>query len=118
MTTVKDAQKDENSLFKTYQQLIKLKLQNPEIARGTITRVIETGENYAAGYVIEYDGKKVVIFCNADKTESFSGEISKSDCDYSGIAGQVTARSAGDSEQAKLEGSTLTVPPMTAVILR
>ena len=118
VTTVKDAQKDENSLFKTYQQLIKLKLQNPEIARGTITKVIETGENYAAGYVIEYDGKKVVIFCNADKTESFSGEISKSDCGYSGIAGQVTARSAGDSEQAKLEGSTLTVPPMTAVILR
>ena len=118
VTTVKDAQKDDNSLFKTYQQIIKLKLQNPEIARGTITKIIETSENYAAGYVIEYDGKKIIVFCNADKTETFSGEVSKSDCDYSGIAGQVTARDVNDSTQAKLEASTLTVPPMTVVILR
>ena len=118
VTTVKDAQKDDNSLLKTYQQIIKLKLQNPEIARGTITKVIETSESYAAGYVTEYDGNKIIVFCNADKTETFSGEISKSDCDYSGIAGQVTARDVTDSEQAKLEGTTITVPPMTAVILR
>lgn len=121
VTTVEDAEKDENSLMKTYQQLIKLKLQNPEIARGKITDIIETENDYGAGYVTKYNDSGVIIFYNASQTETVTTEISKDKLEYSGIAGQVTAQDPdadGNYAQATLDGTTLTVPPTTVVVLR
>lgn len=120
-TTVEESLKDENSLFKTYQEIIKIKLQNPEIARGQITDVIETENNYGAGYVIKHEDSGVIVFFNASQTETVTTEISKDLLNYSGIAGQVTAQDkTGETEPTKatLSGTTLTVPPLTAVIIR
>lgn len=120
-TTVEEAQKDDNSLLKTYQQLIKIKLQNPEIARGKITDVIETENSYGAGYVTKYNDSGVIIFYNASQTETVTTDISKDYLDYSGIVGQVTAQdpdSEGNYAQATLDGTTLTIPPTTVVILK
>lgn len=120
-TTVEESLKDENSLFKTYQEIIKIKLQNPEIARGQITDVIETENNYGAGYVIKHEDSGVIVFFNASQTETVTTEISKDLLNYSGIAGQVTAQDkTGETESTKatLSGTTLTVPPLTAVIIR
>ena len=120
-TTVEESLKDENSLFKTYQEIIKIKLQNPEIARGQITDVIETENNYGAGYVIKHEDSGVIVFFNASQTETVTTEISKDLLNYSGITGQVTAQDkTGETEPTKatLSGTTLTVPPLTAVIIR
>lgn len=120
-TTVEEAIKDDNSLLKTYQEIIKIKLQNPEIARGKITDVIETENNYGAGYVVKYGDSGVIVFYNASQTETVTTEISKDLLNYSGIAGQVTAQDkTGETEPVKatLSDTTLTVPPLTAVILR
>ena len=120
-TTVEESLKDENSLLKTYQEIIKVKLQNPEIARGQITDVIETENNYGAGYVIKHEESGVIVFFNGSQTETVTTEISKDLLDYSGIAGQITAQDkSGETEPAKatLSGTTLTVPPATAVIIR
>ncbi len=120
-TTVEEAVKDENSLFKTYQEIIKLKLQNPEIARGKITNVIETENNYAAGFVTEYNDSGVIVFFNGSQTETATVDISKDLLNYSGICGQVTAQDkTGGSAPVKatLNGTTLTVPPATTVIIR
>lgn len=121
VTTVEKAQKDDNSLLKTYQQLIKLKLQNPEIARGKITDVIESGSDNAAGYVTKYNDSGVIIFYNLSKTESAAVDVPKDKLEYSGIAGQVTAQdpdSNGSYAQATLDGTSLTIPPMTVVVLK
>jgi len=120
-TTVEEAQQDENSLLKTYQQLIKIKLQNPEIARGQITDVIETENNYAAGYVTKYNDSGVIIFYNLSKTETATVDIAKDALDYRGIVGQVTARDlvdSGEYPQATLDNTTLTIPPMTVVVMK
>ena len=120
-TTVEEAVKDENSLLKTYQQLIKLKLQNPEIARGQITDVIETENNYGAGYVTKYNDSGVIIFYNGSKTEAVTTDISKDYLDYKGIVGQVTAADPdadGNYAKATMSGTTLTVPPATVVVLK
>lgn len=121
VTTVEKAQKDDNSLLKTYQQLIKLKLQNPEIARGKITDVIESDSDNAAGYVTKYNDSGVIIFYNLSKTESAAVDVPKDKLEYSGIAGQVTAQdpdSNGSYAQATLDGTSLTIPPMTVVVLK
>ncbi len=121
VTTVEEAQKDDNSLLKTYQQIIKLKLQNPEIARGKITDVIETENNYAAGYVTKYEDSGIIIFYNASQTETVTVDISKDKLDYKGIAGQITAQDPdenGEYAQAVLEDTKLTVPPTTVVVLK
>jgi glycosidase len=120
-TTAEEAVKDENSLFKTYQEIIKLKLQNPEIARGKITDVIETDNNYGTGFVTKYNDSGVIVFFNASQTETVTADISKDLLNYSGICGQVTAQDkTGGTEPAKatLNGTTLTVPPATTVIIR
>lgn len=120
-TTVEEAIKDDNSLFKTYQEIIKIKLQNPEIARGKITDVIETENNYGAGYVVKHQESGVIVFYNASQTETVTTEISKDLLNYSGISAQVTAQDkSGETapEKATLNGTTLTVPPATAVIIR
>lgn len=120
-TTVEEAIKDENSLLKTYQQLIKLKLQNPEIARGKITDVIETENNYGAGYVTRYNGSGVIIFYNGSKTETVTTDISKDYIDYKGIVGQVTATGPdadGKYSKATMSGTTLTIPPATVVVIK
>lgn len=121
VTTVEKAQKDDNSLLKTYQQLIKLKLQNPEIARGKITDVIESGSNNAAGYVTKYNDSGVIIFYNLSKEESATVDVPKDKLNYSDIVGQVTAQdpdSNGNYAQATLDGTSLTIPPMTVVVLK
>lgn len=120
-TTAEEAVKDENSLFKTYQEIIKLKLQNPEIARGQITDVIETENNFGAGFVTKYNDSGVIIFFNGSQTETVTTDISKDLLNYSGICGQVTAQDkTGGTAPAKatLNGTTLTVPPATTVIIR
>ena len=120
-TTVEEAIKDENSLLKTYQQLIKLKLQNPEIARGKITDVIETDSKYGAGYVTKYNDSGVIIFYNANKTDTITTEISKDYLDYKGIVGQVTANGPddkGEYAEATMDCTKLTIPPATVVIIK
>lgn len=116
ITTVEEAQKDDKSLLKTYNQLIQLKLENPEIARGQISDVIETENDYGAGFVTKYKDSGVIVFYNLSKTETVTTEISKDLLNYEGISGQVTAQ---DSDvKAELKGTTLTVPPMTVVVMR
>jgi alpha-amylase len=120
-TTVEEAIKDENSLLKTYQEIIKLKLQNPEIARGTITQVIETENSYGAGYVVKHEDSSAIVFFNGSMTETVTTEISKDLLNYEGIAGQVTAQDktgGATPTKATLNGTALTVPPATAVIIR
>lgn len=111
--TADKAQKDENSLFSTYKKLITLKLQNPEIARGTISKIVETSNDYMAGYVTEYDGKKVLVMYNGSKDKSAEATL---DSDWKGIAGEVYAKSG--SEKAKFTGDKLTLPPRSVVVIR
>ncbi len=111
--TADKAQKDSNSLFSTYKQLITLKLQNPEIARGTISKIVETANDYMAGYVTEYDGKKVLVMYNASTDKSADTTL---DSEWQGIVGEVHAQNT--DKKAEFSGNKLTLPPQSVVVIR
>lgn len=119
-TTVKDAQADKNSLLYTYQGIIKTKLQNPEIQRGTIGNIYE-GENQAvAGYITTYNDSSVIVVYNLSDDEA-TIDIPKTDLNYTTITAQHTAQDPdkdGSYPQAVLDGTKLTLPSCTVAILR
>lgn len=118
--TVDEALKDNNSLLRFYQKLIKIKLENPEIARGTIKEIVKTDDNTVAGYVTEYDGKKIIVMFNMGDT-SETVEISKDLADYSGIASQATGLECdenGNFPQSTMDGSKLTIQGSSVVVIR
>lgn len=66
---VDEAQKDENSLLNFYKRVIRLKSQNPEIARGTLTAV-DFGSNAVSGYISKYNDSEVMVIYNlSEKSE-------------------------------------------------
>lgn len=118
--TAKEAQADTNSLFHFYKSLINLKLQNPEIARGKITKIVETDREDFAGMVIEHEGSSVMIMYNLSSEEK-TYEISKDYMDYSKLVGQATAQDpndAGEYPASKLDGTSLTIPSKGMAILK
>lgn len=67
---VDEALKDEDSLLNFYKRVIRLKQQNPEIARGTITSV-EFDKKEIGGYVSAYNGSNVLVIFNlGDETST------------------------------------------------
>jgi len=58
---VKQQLEEENSLLNTYRRLIKIRNQNPEIARGDITDTFESDDIYLGGYYVEYEGEKLLV---------------------------------------------------------
>ncbi|HHZ06737.1 MAG TPA: alpha amylase [Clostridiales bacterium] len=119
-TTVEDAIADSNSLFHFYQQIIKLKLQNPEIQRGTIGNIYEGDTSATAGYITTYKDSSVIIVYNLNDADA-TINITKEDLNYSGIAGQATAQNPdndGKYPQATLDGTKVKIPSKTVVILK
>ena len=66
---VKQQRADKNSLLNTYRTLFKLRLQNPEIARGDITELAAFNDSDCAGYVIDDDGSRVMIIHNVSDND-------------------------------------------------
>lgn len=111
---------DENSILSHYRRIIKIKNQNPEIARGTITEECEFEDTALCGYYVEYNGSKLMIIHNFSGEEAKTVELS----DEMTIRGDLVA-SNGKQEDGKLRdehitlnGTTLTLPPQSTVILK
>ena len=64
-SAVKQQLAQENSLLNTYRRLIKIRHQNPEIARGDIEEVVDFKDTEVGAYIINYDGSRVLIIHNA-----------------------------------------------------
>jgi glycosidase len=112
---VKQQLAEENSLLNTYRKLIKIRLQNPEIARGDITEKAEFGDIDCAGYIVEYDGSRVLVIHNA-KDETM--ELTIDMIDNPELRGWSYAGESEDAPSAKLSGTKLTVPEHTSVVLK
>ncbi len=65
---VKQQEKNEKSLLSFYKRIIKIKNQNPEIARGEIFE-IKTGDNEIVEYYTEYKGSKIYVIHNLNDSE-------------------------------------------------
>lgn len=115
--SVEDALKDEKSLLNFYKRLIRLKLQNPEIARGKITDVVKLDENgRVAAYISEYNGSKIMVIFNAN-TETQSVEIPADKFTVSEIRGYAVA-GEGAEYNLTYSGTTMTIPARTVVVVK
>jgi glycosidase len=113
-STVAQQIEDENSLYNYYCELIALRNKYKAIGRG-IYNSLGTSEKNLGGFLIDYNGEKLVIIHNTS-TEEISYNLSECAdlegveiselCDFIGV---------GDAE---LDGNTLTVGPQTSVILK
>lgn len=118
--SVEEQVADKNSLFNFYKQIIDLKNTYPAIARGTISEIVETDIRSVAGYVTEYDGEKLILIYSLSDDEQ-TVDISKDSLDYSGIAAQLCVQDSdadGNVPQASLNGTALTIPAGSLVVLK
>lgn len=105
-----------DSLLNIYRALVRLRLQNPEIARGDITQTVGFDDLYCAGYVIDYDGSRVMIVHNGDKTAK---TVTVDALKNPQLRGWVTAQDfEGETAKVELEGAALTIPAKTSVVLK
>ncbi len=118
---VKQQLEQEDSLLNLYRRLIRLRLQNPEIARGDITEVVEF-DNKHVGMVIDYDGARVMVVHNGDKEPA---ELTLDPATYSSMTlrGWAVAGIEGDDENNRasvtLSGDgTLTMPARSSAVIK
>ena len=111
-STVADQIEDENSLYNYYCKLIAIRHKYSAIARGEYTSI--DMEKTVGGFLIEYEGKKLVLIHNISDEEQ---RVDLSSCaqlegvdlskllDYIGVG------------SAKLDGDTLIIGGQTSVII-
>ncbi len=113
---------DENSILSFYKRIIKIKNQNPLIARGEISEY-ELDDPSLCSYVLsdKSDKNKIAVIHNLSKTETKTAQIKESGAK---LRGYLVASNGTDeqgnvhNDSVKLSGDTLTLPPYsTAVIL-
>ncbi|MBQ9902099.1 MAG: alpha-amylase [Clostridia bacterium] len=137
---VEEQKADENSLFNHYRLVLKLKNQNPQIARGTVT-ACDFGDSEICAYTSIYDGTAVMVIHNLsiDEKEFDIAQLGYSD--FTEFRGYVVSKAAeGEKETngapvlgasseeeteaekkdavASLENGKLIIPGRTTVILR
>ena len=120
---VKQQLEQENSLLNTYRRIIKLKNQNPEIARGTITEVFETEDVYLAGYYIEYEGEKLLVihYGGEEATELEITEEMLANAEFrGGVVASNPEDYEGDAENWEVTFSkgVLKMPPLSTAVLK
>ena len=110
---VKQQLVEEDSLINTYRRLYKIKSENPEIARGKITKTLETEDVHYGGYYLDYKGTTMLVI-HYGGSETKTVTIDESVLKNAVLRGWVCAT----GEDVKFDGTTLTLPPMSSVILK
>ena len=113
---VKQQLAQDDSLLNTYRKLVRLRLQNPEIARGDITETVTFDDLYCAGYIIDCDGSRVMIIHNGNKEAKTLTIDAVSSPE---LRGWSTAEAIeGQDGDPKLDGTALTIPAKTSVVIK
>lgn len=105
-----------DSLLNVYRRLVKIRLQNPEIARGDITETVTFDDLYCAGYVVDADGSRLLIIHNGNKEAK---TLTVDAIANPELRAWVTAATyEGQDTTVTLDGTTLTIPAKTSVVLK
>ena len=114
---VKQQLEQKHSLLNAYRKLIKIRQQNPEIARGDIAELFDSGDKKCGGFIIDQDGSRVLVIHNAADTAQ---ELTIDMISNPELRGWLNADLAeSPSEEApKLDGTALTLPARTSVVLK
>lgn len=116
---VKQQQEDEYSLLNFYKRIIKIKNQNPEIARGKITSSEDFGDANILAYYVEYNDSKLMIIHNLSSTEEKNLTITSEMIGNPQIRADLTAAlSKENNKHISLDGDNLYMPEQSTVILK
>ena len=107
--------KDEDSLLTHYRLLLKLRNQNPQIARGTVTAK-DFGKSTVAAYTCVYDGTAVLVVHNLSLEEASFDLKSLGLSDFTELRGYVIAKNAegeNETDSAPVIGAVSSEPTDT-----
>ncbi|MDF2586317.1 MAG: hypothetical protein K0S41_158 [Anaerocolumna sp.] len=111
--TVEEQMKDPLSIYNYYKRAIRLRNENPEIARGEIVQMPEITDSEICAITKTYNGSTIEVIYNFAE-ESKEVAISKSTYGYESIRGYLSV----NGEEVTLDGETLTMPPYSVVVLK
>lgn len=106
--------KNKDSIYSFYKDVILLRNQNPEIARGTVSQIEEITDEDIAAVTKDYNGSKVCLIYNLSETDEKQVTLSREKYGYTGIAGYLSA----DGSEVVLNDDTLTLPSYSVVLLK
>ena len=108
--------KEDDSLLNHYRRIIQIKLQNPEIARGSVAKQVKFDDTAIGAYVVEYKGSKLMVIHNFSTEDSeeltITDEMLKNASVRADLPGDI---SYGHVE---LKNGKLTLPRHSSVILK
>lgn len=108
---------NKDSLLRFYQRIIKVKNQNPEIARGKITDTVDFDDSNVGAYYVEYEGSKLLIIHNFNKTDSKELTITSDMLENAEVRADLVTSSTEEHIVLNSDG-TLTLPAISTVILK
>ena len=113
---VKQQLADESSLLNHYRRIIKIKNQNPEIARGKITEMVNFDNKQIGAYKVEYNGSTLIVAHNFNKTTDVT--ITVTDEIMKNPTVRADLLTTEKSKHIKIEDGKIILPPHSSVILK
>lgn len=113
---VKQQLKDKNSLLNYYRRIIKIKNQNPELARGTVTGKQDFDDSTVCAFYTEYKDSKLLVIHNFSSKEDKNLTITDDMIKNAVVRADLVASSA--DEHIELKDGKLTLPAQSTVILK
>ena len=111
---VEEQLQDENSLLNYYKRALRIRNENPEIARGEVAKISSLCSNTQAALTKTYEGSTIGIVYNISLEESISIELTDTALAGMDIRGYLSV----NGEEATLEGNVLNLPAGTICILK
>lgn len=105
--------KDEQSILNFVKRCIRLRNENPEIARGTSAKITEVTDESICAVTRTYEDSQLVLLYNISP-EQKQVTVSKDTYGYEGIRGYASS----DGTEVVLDGEQVTLPPYSVVILK
>ena len=114
---VKQQLAQEHSLLNVYRNLIKIRMQNPEIARGDFDEVVDMDDPMVGAFVLKYGDSRVMIIHNGDEAAK---ELTIDAIKNPELRGWSIADEAASpaTETPVLNGTALKLPARTSVVLK
>jgi len=104
---------DPASLLNYYRRAIRLRNENPEIARGTISVLDATGDPEVCAVAKTWNGSRIILVINTSEGAKVV-QFSRTANQYTGIRGYLSTTGAA----VTLRGDRLALPPMSIVVLK
>lgn len=112
-TPLDEQEKDAASIYHFIKRCIRIRNENPEIARGVVEVIPEVEDDTICAITKTYEDSKLVMLYNLSM-ETKTVTVSKDTYGYEKIRGYVST----DGTEVTLDGDTVTLPPFSVVILK